>query len=155
LTPDDPIGKQAFSVIRDAMEGTKTVGVSRLVLYRRERAVLTKPREKGMMLWTLRTGDEVRDSEDIFGNIADHSVDPKLLGLVTTLIDERTKKWSPDMVRDPVQKRLLEIISSKKKGGKRPIKAKPTATEEQPSNVISIMDALRKSISSEKRSTKR
>jgi DNA end-binding protein Ku len=59
------------------------------------------------------------------------------------------------MVRDPVQKRLLEIISSKKKGGKRPIKAKPTATEEQPSNVISIMDALRKSISSEKRSTKR
>jgi DNA end-binding protein Ku len=155
LTPDDPTGEQAFSVIRDAMGSTKTVGVPRLVSYRREHAVLIKPRDKGMMLWTLRTGDEVRDCKDIFGKIVDHKVDPKLLGLVTTLIDERTKKWTPDMVRDPVQKRLLDIISSKKKGGKRPVKAKPAATEERPSNVINIMNALRKSISSEKRSAKR
>lgn len=36
LTPDDPVGEEAFSVIRDAMASTKTVGISRLVLYRRE-----------------------------------------------------------------------------------------------------------------------
>jgi DNA end-binding protein Ku len=155
LTPDDPIGEQAFSVIRDAMESTKTVGISRLVLYRRERAVLIKPRDKGIILWTLRYGDEVRDPKDVFGKIADHKVDPKLLALLTALIDERTKKWSPDMVRDPVQSRLLDIIASKKKSGKRPAKSKATATEERPSNVINIMDALRKSISSEKGSAKR
>jgi DNA end-binding protein Ku len=155
LTPDDPIGEQAFSVIRDAMESTKTVGISRLVLYRRERAVLIKPRDKGIILWTLRYGDEVRDPKDVFGKIADHKVDPKLLALLTALIDERTKKWSPDMVRDPVQSRLLDIIASKKKSGKRPAKTKAPATEERPSNVISIMDALRKSISREKGSAKR
>ncbi|MGO4840366.1 Ku protein, partial [Rhizobiaceae sp. 2RAB30] len=43
LTPDDPVGEEAFSVIRDAMASTKTVGISRLVLYRRERAVLLVP----------------------------------------------------------------------------------------------------------------
>jgi DNA end-binding protein Ku len=137
------------------MESTKTVGISRLVLYRRERAVLIKPRDKGIILWTLRYGDEVRDPKDVFGKIADHKVDPKLLALLTALIDERTKKWSPDMVRDPVQSRLLDIIASKKKSGKRPAKSKAPATEERPSNVINIMDALRKSISSEKGSAKR
>ncbi len=52
------------------------------------------------------------------------------------------------MVSDPVQARLLEIISAKKKGRKRPAKAK--AEEDHPSNVVDIMDVLRKSISSEK-----
>ncbi|TIT61569.1 MAG: Ku protein, partial [Mesorhizobium sp.] len=34
LTPDDPVGEEAFSVIRDAMQSTGKVGISRLVMYR-------------------------------------------------------------------------------------------------------------------------
>ena len=34
LTPDDPIGEEAYCVIRDAMRSTTMVGVSRLVLHR-------------------------------------------------------------------------------------------------------------------------
>jgi DNA end-binding protein Ku len=39
LSPDDPIGQEAFSVIRDAMAAEDMVGISRLVISRRERAV--------------------------------------------------------------------------------------------------------------------
>ena len=53
LTPDDPIGEEAYCVIRDAMRSTEMVGVSRLVLNRRERAVILKPRDNGIVLWTL------------------------------------------------------------------------------------------------------
>jgi DNA end-binding protein Ku len=60
LVPDDRVGEEAFSVIRDAMAATKTVGIARLVLYRRERAVMLMPRAPGIVLWTLRYGDEVR-----------------------------------------------------------------------------------------------
>ncbi|MER8435890.1 Ku protein [Mesorhizobium sp. M1312] len=148
LTPDDPVGEEAFSVIRDAMKSTGTVGISRLVMYRRERAVMLEPRGKGIVLWTLRYGDEVRDPEDYFGKIEDAQPDPKLMDMVSTLIDERTKQWDPAMTGDPVQARLLEIIASKKKGKKSPAKAKAKA-EQPPSNVINIMDALRKSIGSE------
>ena len=95
LTPDDPVGEEAFSVIRDAMESTGTVGISRLVLYRRERAVMLEPRDKGIVLWTLRYGDEVRDPKDYFGKIGDGKFDPKLVNLVTTLIEERRRPWSP------------------------------------------------------------
>ncbi len=148
LVPDDPVGEEAFSVIRDAMEATGMVGVSRLVLYRRERAVMLEPRDKGIVLWTLRYGDEVRDPADYFKSIGDGKVDANLMKLVTRLIDERTKPWDPDMVTDPVQAKLLDIIAAKKKGRKRPAKAK-AETDTAPSNVINIMDALRKSISSE------
>jgi DNA end-binding protein Ku len=153
LMPDDPVGEEAFSVIRDAMASTAMVGISRLVLYRRERAVMLAPRDKGIILWTLRYGDEVRGENDYFGNISDAKPDPKAMALVTTLIAERTKPWNPDMVSDPVQARLLDIIAAKKKGTKRPARA--TAEAETPSNVVNIMDALRKSISPNGKAAKR
>ena len=150
LTPGDPVGEEAFSVIRDAMASTGTVGISRLVMYRRERAVMLKPRDKGIVLWTLRYGDEVRAPDAYFEHIQIEKPDPKLLTLVKTMIDERTKPWDPIMVRDPVQDRLLDIIASRKKDRKRAAKTK--TEPEPPSNVINIMDALRKSISSEAKS---
>jgi DNA end-binding protein Ku len=153
LTPDDPVGEEAFSVIRDAMESTRTVGVSRLVMYRRERAVMLEPRDNGIVLWTLRYGDEVRNPNDYFGKIDAGKPDPKLMSLAVTLIEERSKPWDRSMVRDPVQERLLDIIASKKKGKKRPARA-TVEPEAPPRNVISIVDALRKSISSEAKSPK-
>jgi DNA end-binding protein Ku len=151
LTPDDPVGEEAYCVIRDAMRATGMVGVSRLVLNRRERAVLLKARDKGIELWALRFGDEVRDPREVFGAKREAKLDPALLKLVSRLIEERKKPWSLDMVRDPVQARLIDIIKEKKKGAPRAkAKAEPAPA---PSNVISIMDALRKSVAAEGRSS--
>ena len=47
------------------MAATDMVGISRLVLYRRERAVMLVPRDRGIVLWTLRYGDEVRDPDAV------------------------------------------------------------------------------------------
>jgi len=68
--------------------------------------------------------------------------------LVTRLVDDRTRPWTPEMVDDPVQAKLLDIIAAKKKGRKRRPKATEKATAPA-GNVISIMDALKKSIASE------
>jgi DNA end-binding protein Ku len=150
LTPNDPVGEEAFCVIRDAMEASGMVGISRLVMYHRERAVMLEPRGKGIVLWTLRYGDEVRDPESYFETINGGKPDPKLMTLFKQMIGGRTKPWSPKMVDDPVQDRLLDIIASKKKGKKTAKSAKPEP--ETPDNVINIMDALRKSISSDGKS---
>ncbi|WP_119256486.1 Ku protein [Shinella zoogloeoides] len=147
LVPNDTVGEEAFSVIREAMAATGTVGISRLVLYRRERAVMLEPRGKGIVLWTLRYGDEVRDEKDYFAGLKDAKPESKALSLVKTLIKERTKDWDPKMADDPVQERLLDIIAAKKKGRKRPAKAKVPAPTS--GNVVNIMDALRKSIKAE------
>jgi DNA end-binding protein Ku len=156
LSPNDPVGQEAFSVIRDAMQSQDMVGISRLVITRRERAVMLEPRGKGIVLWTLRYGDEVRDEDTYFAGIGDETADSDMMPLVQQLIKKQTQHWNPKMVIDPVQDRLLDIIADKKKALKKPSKAraKAPASAPAPSNVINIMDALKKSVAAETRSGK-
>jgi DNA end-binding protein Ku len=155
LSPDDPVGQEAFSVIRDAMAAEDMVGISRLVISRRERAVMLEPRGKGIVLWTLRYGDEVRDEESYFASVDDEPADGELMPLIQQLIKKQTQHWTPKMVVDPVQDKLLEIIEAKKKLLKKPAKTKPKGKDgPAPGNVINIMDALRKSVEAENRSGK-
>jgi DNA end-binding protein Ku len=149
LVPNDKVGEEAFTVIREAMAATAMVGISRVVLYRRERAVLLEPRDKGIVLWTLRYGDEVRDPKDYFDGVASEDPDPEALALVESLIDKRSRPWSAKMVDDPVQARLLKLIASRKKTRKK-AEAPKTRTPAETGNVVSIMDALRKSLATSK-----
>ncbi|KAA0687355.1 Ku protein [Neorhizobium sp. P12A] len=156
LSPNDPVGQEAFSVIRDAMESQDMVGISRLVITRRERAVMLEPRGKGIVLWTLRYRDEVRDEDTYFAGIGDETADSDMMPLVQQLIKKQTQHWNPKMVIDPVQDRLLDIIVDKKKALKNPsgAKAKAPASSPAPNNVINIMDALKKSVAAETRTGK-
>ena len=149
LMPDDEVAQEAFAVIREAMAASDTVGISRLVLSRRERAVLLQPRGKGIVLWTLRYGDEVRDANEIFGQVEADKADPKALTLVRKLIDNLTQPWDGALVADPVQDKLKEIIAAKRKTPKTRQKKAAAEEAEPPSNVVSIMDALKKSIAKE------
>ncbi len=151
LVPDGKVGEEAFAVIREAMAATKTVGISRLVMYRRERAVMLQPRGKGIILWTLRYGDEVRDPKQYFKGVGEVEPAKNLVTLVHQLIDKKSKPWNPKMVDDPIQDRLLELIAVKKKGKKYRAVSKEDVDGETPSNVVNIMDALKKSIAAGKR----
>jgi DNA end-binding protein Ku len=153
LVPDDKAGEEAFIVIRDAMKATNTVGIARVVLYRRERAVMIEPCGKGLVAWTLRYGDEVRDPEGVFEGIEDEKPDDEALKLLGKLIEQRTKPWSPKMVKDPVQEKLVSIIEKKRKKGE--VAAPEAVAKEEGGQVVSIMDALRKSIDGEKKGRKR
>ena len=146
LKPGDKVGEEAFAVIREAMTATGTAALSRLVLYRREHAVALVPRGRGIVLWTLRYGDEVRPAEDYFPHEA--RAEAKLTRLVTQLIEARTEDWSERFVEDTVQERMKKIIA-----GKKPAKARAVEEAPEPAgdNVVSIMDALKRSVAAEKR----
>src|SRR3546814_7731286 len=110
------------------MESTQTVGIARLVLYRRVRAVMLVPRDQGITLWTLRYGDEVRDPDDYFDAIKPEKPEAKLLSLALSLIKERTERWDQKMVSDPVQDNLRKIIAARKKGARKTPKADRKST---------------------------
>lgn len=144
LMPDDKVGEEAFAVIREAMLRNKVVGISRLVMYRRERAVLLEPRDQGIVLWTLRYGDEVRDAGDYFSDLGGEKAATAHLSLMKKFIKARTRKWDASIAEDPVQDNLRDLIEARRKKKKsRPVKPK---AEEAPSNVINIMDALKASL---------
>ncbi|MBW6425155.1 Ku protein [Rhizobium sp. XQZ8] len=155
LTVNEKIGDEAFAVIREAMKAQDVVGVSRVVLGRRERAVILAPRGEGIVVWTLRYGDEVRPETDYFTGI-DKKSDAKGVEAIEKIIKKRLKYWSPTMVSDPIQESLLQLIADKKKQSKPTRKTTKASTgdKESKSNVVSIMDALKKSVAKELKARK-
>lgn len=151
LAPSDKVGQEAFAVIRAAMEAVGVYGLARLVMYRRERAVLLEPRDKGIVLWTLRFGDEVRKPENYFADIDESKPDKKLLSMVRSVIKEKTEPWDAKFLQDPVQKNLKSMIAARKKKAKATPSKTTTKPPESSGNVINIMDALRKSLQNEKK----
>jgi DNA end-binding protein Ku len=152
LTPADEVGEEAYAVIRKAMEVTKTAGMARLVLYRRERGVLLTPRDRGIVLWTLRYADEIRDPDPYFAAIKNVEIKKDALALAESVIAKRTQDWSPKLAQDKVQDALLKTIAAKRKN-KKPARAKAAKPAESESGkVINIMDALKRSLEEGRRS---
>lgn len=149
VLPDDAEDAEAYAVLREAMRRTDTVGIARLVLYRRERAMMIEPCGAGLLAWTLRYGDEVREPDGLFDLAAGPADDPKLLDLIGELIEARRAPWSPAMVTDPVQDALKATIARKRRKTARP-KPRPARAAEEPDNVVSILEALRRSVESER-----
>lgn len=147
LTPADEVGEEAFSVIREAMSSARMVGISKLVLGRRERAVMLEPRERGILLWSLRFGDEVRDAKAYFERVDGERPDPEIMQLAKRFVESKTETWSPDMVKDPVQEHLLKLIASKRKrkGAKAGVKSQPRS-----GNVVNLFDQLKKSLAADR-----
>jgi DNA end-binding protein Ku len=146
LTPDGKVAEEAFAVIRDAMRERGVVGLGRVVLYRRERIVMLEPRGKGIAARTLRYAYEVRDDEDYFDDIGDVKVSGEMLDLAEHIIDKKLTRFDPTRFEDRYQNALIDLIKSKT--GDKPA---PKLDEPRPaSNVINLMDALRKSIAAEK-----
>lgn len=153
LIPDDEVGEEAFSVIRDAMDKTGMVGIARLVLYRRERAVMIEPRGRGMVVWTLRYGDEVRQPEEYFKDLpSERSSKQARAGLQRGLAREK-RGFDPEAMTDPVDERLKELIAEHRKARGKPARKKAAKAEKRDAtrdNVVDIMDALRQSLNREK-----
>ncbi|MFO0846913.1 MAG: hypothetical protein U0797_31865, partial [Gemmataceae bacterium] len=128
---------------------TRTVGIARLVLYRRERAVMLQPRDRGIVLWTLRFGDEVRDAADYFAGLDEVEVEPAMVALVTELIRQRSRPWERAMVEDPVQENLLDLIAARRRQQKRAPRRK-SGRDKGEGTVVDIVDALRRSLAGDK-----
>ena len=62
ITANEPVGHEAFAVIREAMRSKALVALGRIVLSKRERVMALEPYEKGLVATTLRYPYEVRDA---------------------------------------------------------------------------------------------
>lgn len=143
LAPNDAIAQQAFAVMRDAMEQKSVVGLARVVLMRRERLLMLEPYLKGMLVTTLRYNYEVRDAEPYFADIQHADVPKEMLQLATHIIDTKTGDFDLAGFEDRYENALVAMIREKQKG--MPIERRTPASP--PSNVVDLMEALRRSLS--------
>ncbi|MEX0807247.1 MAG: Ku protein [Dongiaceae bacterium] len=146
LAPDDKVAQEAFAVIRDAMDKEKKAGIARVVMARRERMVLLEPLGKGILATTLRYPYEMRDEESLFDSIPNVKVGAEMRDLAAHIIKKMSGPFKPAEFEDRYEEALIALVQSKQKG-KPP---KTPASAPKPSNVINLMDALRKSVRAEK-----
>ena len=144
LVPQDDVAQEAFAVIREAMRKENLVGLARVVIYRREHLLLLAPRGKGLMATALRYNTEVRNEKDYFDDIANIKIPPDMLKLAVHILETKRGKFDPNKFEDRYESALNKLIEAKRAG-----KAPPTIAEPKPSNVINLMDALRRSVRGE------
>lgn len=141
IVPNDKVAYEAFAVIRDAMAKENLVGLARVVLYRRERIVMLQPRGKGLMATALRYHNEVRDEKPYVADIPKVSVPADMLDLAVHILKSKKDHFDPSKFEDRYEAALTKLIKAKQAG-----KPPPKPDEPKPSNVVNLMDALRRSV---------
>jgi DNA end-binding protein Ku len=150
IVPQDEVAQEAFAVIREAMKKEDLAGLARVVIYRRERLLLLQPRGKGLVATALRYKNEVRDEEDYFDDIPNVKVSADMLKLAAHILDTKKGAFKPDKFEDRYEDALKALIKAKQQG-----KEPPVVSEPKPSNVINLMDALKRSAKGDKGGTSR
>jgi DNA end-binding protein Ku len=140
IVPQDEIAQEAFAVIREAMRKEDLAGLARVVIYRREHLLLLRPRGKGLLATTLRYRNEVRNEKDYFDEIENIKVPADMLRLAVHVLETKKGHFDPAKFGDRYENALQALINAKRAG-----KAPPVLAEARPSNVINLMDALRRS----------
>ena len=142
LAPDGPVAKQAFAVIREGMKGK--AGIGKVALYGREYLVKVQPRERGLIMYTLRHASEIRSMDAIDElNEMPAAVKPEEVKLAQQVIGTFEGSVDFESLHDEYQQGLREIIDAKIEG-----REIVTQEVEAPPKVVNLMDALRKSLDS-------
>ena len=139
---EDEDAEEAYVVLRDALKKTKKIGLGQIVIRGQGSIVAIKPCGKGLMMETLRYADEVKKADGTFDAVPAKKVDADLVELAEELIDKKSSEFHPEKFKDSYTLALRELIKAKQE------KRKPREIEDTPpaSNVINLMDALKRSV---------
>jgi DNA end-binding protein Ku len=139
---EDEDGVEAYAVLRDALKETKKIGLGQIVVRGQGSIVAIKPCGKGLVMETLRFADEVKKANSTFEGIPGKKPDKDLIELAEELIGKKAGEFHPEQFKDKYTVALRELIEAKQEH------RKPREIEETPaaSNVINLMDALKRSV---------
>ncbi len=142
LLPNDDKAVEAYSVIREALLRTNRIALGRVVMHTRERLMAVEPVDKGLVSYTLRTRDEVVDPVRAFDRLPEVKPDARMIDIAERIIEQSEGPFDTSAFRDRYEDALRELVERKQQG--------KTATIEAPrsekSNVIDLMEALRRSL---------
>jgi DNA end-binding protein Ku len=145
IVPDGEVGQQAFAVIREAIRQEGMVAIGKVVFTSREHIIALEARDKGLLGVTLRYPYEVRKEAEYFDDIPDEKIPKDMLDLASHIVESKAGHFEPERFEDQYEDALKELLKKKQSGQK--IEA---PREREPSKVVNLMDALRRSVETER-----
>lgn len=146
LAPDKGSGKP-YALLLEAIRTTGKVGIARMVMRTKQYLCAVRPMGEGLALSTMLYADEVNSIDELEA-IPKHQKPPEReLGMAEQLVKSLSSKWEPDKYKDEYRDKVLELIHKKAEGEE----IVATTPEPEPTKVVSLMDALRRSLEATKR----
>lgn len=150
VAPKDEAQAKALNIMRRALADTETVGIGEIAFSGREHLVAIgaplDPKQKGLMLYTLRYEEELRSAKGVMGDAKETSVGGEELSLAKQLIAHSTSKFDLSKYKNDYVAAVKKLVEAKRKGKPLPQPEPEKKTEK----VVNIMDALRNSLGESK-----
>jgi DNA end-binding protein Ku len=151
IAPKDDVQAKALSIMRKALAQTNKLCVGEIAFSGREHLVAVgaplDPKQKGLMLYTLRYEDELRDPKSVLSCVKEASVEADELSLAKQLINGSTSKFDLSAYKNDYEAAVKKLVDAKRKGKPLP----EPEPEPAKTKVVSILDALRSSLAQDKR----
>jgi DNA end-binding protein Ku len=152
IVPKDEVAAEGYLVIREALEKAGKVGLGQLTMQGREHLGVIAPIEKkGLLLNIIRYENELRKADKYFADLEGVKFDPELVNLASELIERNSGPFNPKRFKDTYAEELRKLVEKKAKGQKIEISR---IEKPEPSNVVNLMDALKKSLKGEEKQPK-
>jgi len=145
IAPREEVGEEAFAVIRDAIAAKELVGMGRVVLASRERPIIMRPMDTGLLGMTLRYAHEVRNESEYFAGIPNLGLPRDMVQLAEHIVEIKREDFDVAYLEGRYRTVLIEKLREKR--AKMPMRGEPSAPSRQ--NVINLMDALKRSLAVE------
>ena len=134
-----------YALFMAALIETKQDAIAKVAMHNREHVVLIRPGDSGLILHTLYYSDELHKANRTETPKAQYSA--KELSLATSLVKQLRGRFKPQDFTDTYRENVERLIAQKRKGQK-----VTTVREPRKAPVIDLVEALRRSLASSKRS---
>src|SRR6266498_921423 len=132
-------GEKAYALLRAALQKSHKLALAKFVLHEHEHIAVVKPVGRALVLNQLRYPSDLRQPGEL--NLpADKDLTDKEIDMALKLIEQETRPFIAEDLRDTYTEELEELIKDKAKGKK--IK-KTKATKPTESSAKNLMNALK------------
>jgi DNA end-binding protein Ku len=107
--------------------------------------IALEARGKGLLGITLRYPYEVRKEDEYFEDIPNEKIPKDMLELASHIVETKSGHFEPENFEDHYEDALKELLKKKRAGEKIEV-----PKERAPARVINLMDALRRSVQTER-----
>jgi DNA end-binding protein Ku len=131
LAPDGKGSEDVYAVLREAIERTGKVALTRVVISQRERTIALRPMDGGLVAHTLNEQRDLNAAQPLFEGVRQVKLDPEMITLATQLVERQSEQYDPADLEDRYETRLRAMWTPKSRAracAPRRSRATPRAT---------------------------
>jgi len=138
-------GERGYALLVKAMDEMGYAALAKVTMHQRERTVIIRPYQNGLILHTIYYPSEIRDAKG-YGKTTAKDLKKQEIELAEQFARALVKPFRPEQFHDQYKERVEELIESKSKGKSAPKSEKAPRL----APVVDLMTALKQSLAGRK-----